>query len=82
MEKRLFKGQFSTTLEMDTTDVFFDITKELMSVYEFEMGEKYSPDFLINGQNRVLVVTINKKAAIVCKMVSCDIAINLLKEIC
>jgi hypothetical protein len=72
-----FKGQLTSLHDIpDTVDVFFDIATVLMKGFEFEESEKTDRgrdlDYLVNGRNRVIVVTSNNKALFVCKMTSCD----------
>jgi hypothetical protein len=74
MERRLFKGQYSTTKEPATVDIFIDITSSLQKCFEYEYENKLDLNYLINCRNKVIVVTITGQtdAVFVARMTECE----------
>ena len=76
MKRKLFKGRFTTTLDYDINDVFFDINNSLMKVFNYnKKGQNIS--YITDANNRFLLVMINDvDAAISCKMVKCEMVLR------
>lgn len=70
MKRKIFKGRYTTTLDYNTKDVFFEIMKSLMRVFELEKSED-DLDYIINWRRRSLMVTDMLEVVFSCEMLMC-----------
>lgn len=70
MKRKLFKGRLTTTLHYDEKDIFFEITKTLMSTMEYAKSER-DLDYIINWRQRSLMVADLLEMVFNCRMLTC-----------